>query len=265
MVSTHFTLSSSGPAPLRGARAAWFAGAALALAAPAALANETADPFVNPSFSVASDGFNELIAARIRVANLVAGIGGNVALPVTGGGGIFRRTSGTAYPASFGIYEWGGPRSTFEYAVADAADDLTAIVFQTFITVSISEGVDGLLEPANLPRLSYNGGTQFLDATTQVLQAVSGGFDMEGNPLPADPNNPNFATFTWDLSSLGAAVNSFRLTWATDAHSSTLAFQVDQIGAVPEPETLLMALMALGGIGLARRAARQDSADATAA
>lgn len=227
----------------------------LLAAAPLAQANATADPFVNPSFAIASDGFNNLIAARVTPLQLIAGINSNVALPAGSGGGRFRRTTGTAYPASFGIYEWNGARSTFEYAVSQAASGVTSIVMQTFITVDTSQGVYGMLTPdsLNLPRLSFNGGSQFLSATTQVTQSVSGGWGMDGNPVPASPNNPNYLTFTWDLSSVGAAIDSFRLTWATDAHTSTLAFQVDQIGAVPEPGTLALAIAALTFIGGAHR------------
>ncbi len=242
----------------------WLLGALLVAGAAPAMANATADPFIDPPFSVAADGFNELVYARVSVAQLIAGIGGNVGLPVTAAAGLFRRTSGTAYPASNGLYEWGGPRSTFEYAVGNAAADLTSIVLQTFITVDLVNGVDGLLEPGNLPRLSYNGGSQFLAATTQVVQSVPGGWGMDGVPLPADPNNPNYAMFTWDLSSLGAAVESFRLTWATDAHSNTMAFQIDQIGAIPEPQTVVLALAALGFIAFAGRKARQRSQPAAA-
>lgn len=231
----------------------------LTLAAPGARANATADPFTDLDFAVASDGFNQLNITRITTGQLVAGLPGNVELPALDGGGIFRRTSGSHYPASYGLYSFSGD-STFEVAVADAAAGVGSIVLQTYINISLADGVNGVLSDDYLPRLSYNGGEQFLPATTLVRQSVDGGPGMGGEAQPPSPNNPNYLTFTWDLSSLPAAVDSFKISFGSDNHSQILALQVDQIGAVPEPATLALACAALGYIGLAALRSRAPAA-----
>ena len=240
---------------------------ALALAMPAR-ANATHDAFVDVAGSVAADGYNELVSSRITAAtvtpgnasyNIRAGILGNVDMgAVELGGAIFKRTSGTAYPATSGLYEWGGPRSTFELAVADAVSDLGSVVFQAFVNVDTSQGVFGLLDAANMPRLSYNGGSQFLSATTFTATPVAGGVDMNGDPITVpNPNNPSYTMFKWDLSSVSGAIDSFKLTWATDAHANTMAFQLDQVAAVPEPETLAFGLIGLGIVAVMNQRRRR--------
>ncbi|MCP2935849.1 hypothetical protein NK983_24490, partial [Salmonella enterica subsp. enterica serovar Typhimurium] len=67
------------------------------------------------------------------IGQLAAGIASN---SETEGGAILRRTSGGAYPASSGLYQFAGNGSTFEMVVSDAVDGLTSIVFQTYINVS---------------------------------------------------------------------------------------------------------------------------------
>jgi hypothetical protein len=224
--------------------------AALLFAPGPAFANATADAFDTSPFALAADGFNELTSARITTQQLAAGLAGNAPLGIAVGGGLFRRTTGTAYPATQGLYSFSGGPSTFEMAVADAADGLVQIRFQSLINISLSSGVDGLLEPAFLPRLSWNGGQQFLAATTQVSRSVAAGFDFfTGEPITPSPDNPNHQTFTWDLSSVGSTIESFKLTWATDLHANALAYQVEQIGAIPEPSTWLMAALGLALAG----------------
>jgi hypothetical protein len=55
-------------------------------------------------------------------------------------------------------------------------------------------------------------------------------------------------------------VDSFRITFATDNHAQSLAFQVDQLVAAPVPEPQTAALL-LGGMAVitlvARRRTRQ--------
>jgi hypothetical protein len=228
-----------------------------------AVASQAHPSFSTPVDSVATDGFNNLSAGRITAAQLTAGLSGNT--PDSSGDARFRRTSGGAYPASAGLYQFSGAGSTFEMVVSDAVDGLTGIVFQSYINISRgANGVDGLFETGYVPRLSYNNGSQFLAAS--LLQTENLGYTdfFTGQFVASDPNNPNHATFTWDFDALGITVpvNSFKLTFGTDTHSQTQAFQLDQLVAtapVPEPET--WALLA-GGLGMvllsARRRMRHD-------
>lgn len=218
--------------------------AALTLSAGLAQANSIFSAFSDVAGSAATDGFNDLTSARITANSIRAGILANAAAT---GGAVFKRTTGTAYPASFGIYEWGGPRSTFELSVSNAVSNLKSVTFQSFINVDTSQGVYGLLASGNMPVLSYNGGTQLLAATSYSATAVAGGVDMNGNPITAaNPSNPSYAVFNWDLSGITAPITSFSVQWATDAHANTIAFQLDQVTAVPEPETYAFAAIGLG-------------------
>ncbi len=235
--------------------------AAFTIAAGLAQANATHAAFVDVAGAAATDGFNDLTSSRLNATasgpnSIRAGILANV---FGNGGAVFKRTSGTAYPASFGIYEWGGARSTFELNVGSAVTGLTSVTFQSFINVDNAQGVYGNLSAGNLPVLSYNGGTQLLAASSYTATPVAGGVDMDGNPITTtSPNNPSYAIFSWDLSSISTPITSFNVRWATDAHANTLAFQLDQVAAVPEPSTYAFAaigLVACGWAGWRRRQA----------
>lgn len=222
-----------------------------------AVAATAHESFTSPADSVASDGFNNLTAGRITAAQLTAGLAANV--DGSAGDTIFRRMSGGAYPASAGLYQFSGAGSTFEMAVADAADGLTSIVFQSYINISRgANGVDGLFETGYEPRLSYNNGTQFLTASLVETENLSYTDFFSGQVVASDPNNPNHATFTWNLAALGVTVpvDSFRITFGTDTHSQTEAFQLDQLVTAPVPEPETWALM-LGGLGLITLSARR--------
>ena len=230
-----------------------FRSAALAaslIATGAVSANTTHDAFVNVANSATFDGFNQLIAGRITAANLTAGLASNVA--DSDHAATLRRLSGAFYPASFGLYSF-STDSTFAFNVASAVEDLSAVTLQTFISVDTSQGVTGLLSAAYLPTLSYNGGTQALAAVYNVT-SVSGGFGMDGTPLEADPNNPNYGYFTWDLSGITTPITSFSVNFGISVHSSALAFQLDQVTTpVPEPETYALMLAGMGVVGLVAR------------
>lgn len=233
------------------------AGVAFAGTAQASSTDPAFDSFAD---SVATDGFNNLTSARITAAQLVAGIASNVEAE---GGAILKRTSGSSYPASSGLYQFAGNGSTFEIAVADAADGLTSIVFQSYVNVSTgSNGVFGLLSSDNLPRLSFNDGTQFLLASSQVSENLGYTDFFTGQYVASDPENPNHLTFTWNLASLNVdvPVTSFRITFGMDNHAQGQAFQLDQLvtatAPVPEPETYALLLGGLGVIALRARRRR---------
>lgn len=156
------------------------AAACFALAG-SAYASTTHSAFDDIENSVATDGFNNLTSARITTAQLVAGIPSN---SETEGGAILRRTSGGAYPASSGLYQFAGNGSTFEMAVSDAVDGLTSIVFQTYINVNTGSGVYGVLAANNLPRLSFNGGEQFLLSSSQASENLATPISSPVNSSP---------------------------------------------------------------------------------
>lgn len=225
--------------------------AALTAVAFGASANNTHDAFVDIAGATATDGFNNLVAGRITTANLVAGVAANVA--DSDGGAKLQRLTGGFYPASFGLYSW-STDSAFGLNVASAIADLGSVTLQSFVTVDTSQGVTGLSSAAYLPTLSYNGGTQKL-AAVYTLTPVSGGFGMDGEPLPASPTNPNYGVFTWDLSGVTTPITSFSVNFGLTTHASALAFQLDQtaVAAVPEPETYALMLAGIGLVGFVAR------------
>lgn len=233
-----------------------FAAAALLALAGVAAANTTHDAFVDVAGSTAFDGFNQLTNARITTAQLVAGLASNVA--GSDNTATLKRLTGGFYPASFGLYSW-STDSAFGVNVASAVSDLASITLQTFVTVDTSQGVDGLLQAGYLPTLSFNGGTQQLAATSYTVTPVSGGFGMDGSPLPASSNNPNYGYFSWDLSSVTTPITSFSVNFGLDTHSSALAFQLDQVATAPVPEPGSYALM-LAGMGVVGLLARRRKA-----
>lgn len=222
-----------------------------------AWASATHDAFVDVTNSANTDGFNNLSAARITTPQLVAGVASNVNEGASDA--TLKRLSGGFYPASFGLYSW-STDSNFSLSVGSAIAGLTSITLQSFITVDTTQGVDGLLQAGYLPSLSFNGGTQALTPVWSVTP-VSGGFGMDGSPLPATANNPNYGVFTWDLTGVTTPVTSFAVNFGIDTHASALAFQLDQVAAVPEPGTYAMMLAGMGLIGMRlRRSRKQDAA-----
>jgi len=242
---------------MRPALLACAAAMALLLCSGLAHANATQSAFSDIAGAAATDGFNSLTNLRISTAQLAAGITGNVD---SSGGASFRRLTGGFYPASFGLYSW-STDSAFSLSVGNAVAGLTSVNLQTFVSVDTTQGVDGLLQAGYLPTLSYNGGSQSL-APIYTMSSVSGGVAMDGTALSASASNPNYGQFAWDLSGVGSSVSSFTITFGLDAHANALAFQLDQVAAVPEPSTYALAIIGValcGGAGWRRWRAQREA------
>ncbi|MPS49859.1 PEP-CTERM sorting domain-containing protein [Methylobacillus sp.] len=234
----------------------------LAATSIAQAATETSEYFTDVAGSASTDGFNQLIASRLGSgATGIAAVTTGVASNAPAGDAVLTRTSGTAYPAGFGLYEWQGPYSTFTISDETLISDLGSIVFQSHVNPGGNYelgGAGGIDAAISEVFLSFNGGNQLLAATSFSL---TNAIDNPGSPF-YNPDSPILEAaigyFTWDLSGISDPITSYSISFGTHAHSSIIAFQVDQIAAaVPEPSAY--ALM-LGGLALVGFAARRKKA-----
>lgn len=206
-------------------------GAALVCAS--AQANTTHASFTDVEGSLSFDGWNELNRNRSTGAlteeELVAGTTANVA---GSGDAVLTRVAGTHYPAGFGLYGAGDADGDALLTFTDGtlAAGATTLVFQGII--NNFSGVDHTL------LLSFNGGTQAL-AADSISSVLTGGIN-------------DYFTYTWDLSALDMPLTSYSLALGI-GFSQMLAFQVDQVAAVPEPSTYAMLLAGLGAVGVVAR------------
>ncbi|MCB5187188.1 PEP-CTERM sorting domain-containing protein [Methylobacillus caricis] len=217
--------------------ARFIAGASLFAIATIAHANTTNDAFIDVANSVSFDGWNQLNRNRVDTdgnanpltsAQLAAGTAGNV----TGSGdALLTLISGSHYPAGAGLY--GGP-STFTFTDNTVDNAATSLVFQGIINdfSAIMGGGDISFT------LSYNGGSQNIAGNLVEFVNTDGISD--------------YYQYTWDFSNLGETISSYTINFGI-GYSQLLAFQIDQVAAVPEPETYAMLMLGLGIMGFAAR------------
>ena len=211
-------------------------GAALLGMASLAQANATHESFIDISDSVSFDGWNQLNRNRVDAngnlapltsAQLAAGTAGNVA---GSGDALLTLISGSYYPAGAGMY--GDASITFTDNTV--ASNLSSLAFQGIINdFDASFGST----PFSLT-LSYNGGNQAIAGT--LVNAIDTG-------TAAD-----YYYFSWDLSNIATPISSYTLNFNI-GFSQSLAFQIDQVTAVPEPSTYAMLMLGLGAVGFAAR------------
>lgn len=185
--------------------------------------------------SASTDGWNQLNRAGLGCADstcstalLVAGITANV---WNSGDAVLQRVSGGFYPAGFGLYGDG----TLTFTDTTVAAGVQTLVFQ------------GVINNFGTPlgvTLNLNGGTQALLPTTTNFVDTGTVADVY--------------TYTFDLSGLAQPLTSYQLSLSA-TFAQALAFQVDQVSAVPETGTLAMMLAGVGVMGVIgrRKAARQ--------
>ena len=158
-------------------------------------------------------------------------------------GGNFNKASGGGYFASTSIYDAGTP-GTFRITDMASIGNLETVVFQA--------DLGSVLGAA--PVLSYNGGSQNLDADFTATSAGNffGGFG--GTPEPTT----NFA-WQWDLSGVPVAITEYSIEWTTNPHGTI--YQLDLTAGdsftrvVPEPSAPLLAALSLTLAAFGRRRA----------
>ena len=209
-------------------------GASLLAVASLAQANTTHSSFIDIADSVSFDGWNQLNRNRVdadgnatplTLAQLTAGTAGNVA---GSGDALLTLASGSYYPAGFGLYG----TASINFIDTTIASNISSLAFQGII--------NNFGSPFSLS-LSYNGGTQAIAGTLVEFVNTS---------TVAD-----YYYYTWDLSSIAAPITSYSLNFNI-GFSQSLAFQIDQVAAVPEPSAYAMLMLGLGAIGFASRRRR---------
>ncbi|WAC19150.1 hypothetical protein OVA24_18140 [Luteolibacter sp. SL250] len=133
------------------------------------------------------------------------------------------RVHSPGYGATSGLYSWGGAYETTTTKTASSFA-IKQAVFQ----------LDLLWDPANpypgtnIPRLSYNGGTQNL----APLPVILGGSRIEENTVPGgeagtDPFTYRGVMWQWDLSQIGVDITSVAITTPYANHTSVSGARVD--------------------------------------
>ncbi|ABE49986.1 PEP-CTERM sorting domain-containing protein [Methylobacillus flagellatus] len=215
-------------------------GASLLAVASLAQANATHESFIDVAGSVSFDGWNQLNRNRtdakgnpdpLTSAQLEAGTAGNVA---GSGDALLTLISGSYYPAGAGLYG----NASITFSDNTVASNISSLAFQGIIN-----DFDGSFggTPFSLS-LSYNGGDQAIAGT--LVNFVDTG-------TAAD-----YYYFTWDLSGISTPITSYTLNFDI-GFSQSLAFQIDQVAAVPEPSTYAMLMLGLGAVGFAARRRKQ--------
>lgn len=211
-------------------------GASLLVVASLAQANATHESFIDVANSVSFDGWNQLNRNRLDAygnadpltsAQLAAGTAGNVS---GSGDALLKLISGSYYPAGVGLYG----NASITFADNSIASNIGSIAFQGII--NNFSGTDFGLT------LSYNNGNQALAGT--LVNSVDTG-------TAAD-----YYYFSWDLSGISTPITSYTLNFNI-GFSQSLAFQIDQVAAVPEPSTYAMLMLGLGAVGFAARRRKQ--------
>ncbi|GAB7563137.1 hypothetical protein LG202_11760 [Methylobacillus methanolivorans] len=218
-------------------------GASLLAVASLAQANATHDSFIDVANSVSFDGWNQLNrnrvdangnAAPLTAAQLAAGTVANV----TGSDdATLKLVSGNYSPASAGLYGSG----YLTFTDNTVANDITSIVFQGIINDFYNIPGFGSGVPFSIS-LNYNDGNQAIAGTLVSF--------VDTNAVA------DYYQYTWDLSGISSPITSYTLNFNI-GFSQSLAFQVDQVAAVPEPSTYAMLMLGLGAVGFAARRRKQ--------
>ena len=205
------------------------------------------------------EGWENLVNSNPALSGLVAQVGGYPGMTPwfssidsnttsTAGNGSYAKTGGSGYVGNGSIYS--GFAGSFSLSsTVDSLSDVNTVIFQ------LDAGLSAAWNSYS-PTLSYNGGSQALQADYRGLTDGSYSSGAPGGPVSSTTN----LLYQWDLSEIGDAITSFDISYDVAAHTSQYALQLNSSEAtlgsvIPEPGTyaLLAGLAALGACAIRRR------------
>lgn len=239
---------------------------------PASLMTALPRNVVLPGTSVATDGWNDLSSFKIPGGGGFPGntMWGPVASQYDSGMGgdtelrkIENGTGGGPFPSTVSLYFGGFDEAANVYGGAlgvkdnSPVNDLASVVFQLQIGEAFGydfwdESGDNL---ADFPQLFLNGSETALNASFAhlVVQAFIAEVDMPPGSGELQPLYVNLWAFQWDLRGVTEPITSFDIRFTGVQHATVYGLRVDQSDVftpvvAPEPSTLLLLGLALGGV-----------------
>lgn len=188
--------------------------------------------------------------------NSTAAWPGPMASTGTAGAGL-TKVSGYGFAATTTLYignmaaEGNTSAGTFSVIDSISGIDLQEIAFQ--IVIGEAGGFDFFNDAG--PVLNYNGGSQSLTTTLQLVEQEQNGTFENPNTGLEEPVYVNLYRLVWDVSGITEPITSIDIRFSVTPHSQIYSMRLDEggIAAVPEPSSVALLMTGAGVFALLRR------------